>query len=139
VNRRSLFLAALLLAGAGCGGADPSALADASPREQALTQPDLGYNAREGRALFRHYCATCHGAEGHGDGFNAYNLDPKPRDLADPEFQSQRGDDDLAAVIRSGGGVAGLSTGMPPWGRTLNNRQIRNVVDYVRTLKGSPD
>ncbi len=99
-----------------------------------LPLPDLGYNAREGRVLYRHYCLTCHGDEGHGDGFNAYNLDPKPRDLADPAFRAKRSDDDLAAIIRSGGGVAGLSTGMPPWGRTLNERQVRNIVDYLRTL-----
>jgi mono/diheme cytochrome c family protein len=139
VSRRFLCLAALLLAGAGCGGGNPSTSATPPLVEPTATMPDLGYNAREGRALFRHYCVTCHGAEGHGDGFNAYNLDPKPRDLADPAFQSQRSDDDLAAVIRSGGGVAGLSTGMPPWGRTLGDRQIRNIVDYVRTLKGSTD
>jgi mono/diheme cytochrome c family protein len=99
-----------------------------------LPTPDLGYNAREGRALFRYYCATCHGDEGHGDGFNAYNLDPKPRDLADPAFQAKRSDSDLLAVIRSGGAVAGLSTGMPPWGHTLNERQLHDLVDYVRTL-----
>jgi len=139
MNRRLLCLGALLLAAAGCGGADPSAPVAASAAPPTLTVPDLGYNAREGRALFRHYCVTCHGAEGHGDGFNAYNLDPKPRDLADPAFQAERSDDDLAAVIRSGGGVAGLSTGMPPWGRTLAERQVRNIVDFVRTLKGASD
>jgi len=97
--------------------------------------PDQDYNAREGRALFQHYCATCHGNEGHGDGLNAFNLDPKPRDLADAAFQEKRTDEDLAAVIRSGGGVAGLSTGMPPWGRTLGERKIRNIVLSIRTLK----
>jgi mono/diheme cytochrome c family protein len=112
--------------GAGSGAAVPLPF--------VLPVPDLGYNAREGRALYRHYCLTCHGEEGHGDGFNAYNLDPKPRDLGNPAFQSKKADDDLAAVIRSGGGVAGLSTGMPPWGRTLGERKIRNVVDYLRTL-----
>ena len=120
-------------AAAGLGKAE-----EASPAiAWAMPMPDLGYNAREGRALFRHYCATCHGEEGHGDGFNAYNLDPKPRDLADPVLQAARSDDDLAAVIRSGGGAAGLSTGMPPWGRTLNERSIRNLVEYLQTLPPS--
>ena len=100
----------------------------------ALSLPDLGYNAREGRALFNHYCVVCHGAEGHGDGFNAFNLDPKPRDLADPEFQMSRSDDDLSEIIRSGGVVAGLSTGMPPWGRTINERGIENIVIFLRAL-----
>lgn len=100
-----------------------------------LPVPDLDYNAREGRVVFLYYCAPCHGAEGHGDGFNAYNLDPKPRDLGDPEFQADRADEDLIAVVRTGGGAAGLSTGMPPWGGTLNERQTRNVIRFVRTLK----
>ena len=99
-----------------------------------LPIPELGYNAREGRALYRHYCLNCHGDEGKGDGFNAYNLDPRPRSLADSTFQAQHSDADLVAAIRSGGGAVGLSTGMPPWGRTLNERQIQDVVEYLRTL-----
>jgi len=114
----------------------PVKAAETQPAEAAgaLPIPALGYNAREGAAVYRHYCSTCHGEEGHGDGFNAYNLDPKPRDLADAAFQAKRSDEDLVAVIRSGGGAAGLSTGMPPWGRTLNERKVRNVVDFLRTL-----
>lgn len=96
---------------------------------------DLPYNAREGRTVFLHYCAPCHGEGGHGDGFNAYNLDPRPRDLSNPEFQANRSDEELIAVVRSGGGVAGLSNGMPPWGRALNERQVNNVVAFLRTLK----
>ncbi|NIQ85609.1 MAG: c-type cytochrome [Acidobacteria bacterium] len=94
----------------------------------------LAYNVREGRAVFLHYCAPCHGVQGRGDGFNAYNLDPRPRDLADPDFQQARSDEDLAAVVRTGGGVLGLSQSMPPWGRSLSDRQVDNVVRYVRHL-----
>jgi mono/diheme cytochrome c family protein len=114
----------------------PSAELSTAPvsRVWSLPQPELGYNARQGRILFRHYCVTCHGVQGHGDGFNAYNLDPKPRDLADREFQGRRSDEELGAIIRSGGGVAGMSTGMPPWGRTLNERAIHNLVVYLRNL-----
>jgi len=115
-------------------GAPEAEGADRSP-----TAPAQGYNVREGRALYVYYCATCHGDEGHGDGLNAYNLDPKPRDLAAAEFQRQGTDDDLMGVIRSGGGVAGLSTAMPPWGRTLGERKIRNIVDYLRTLREAAD
>ena len=114
------------------------ATADAEAASK-LPVPGLDYNSREGRATFLYYCAPCHGTEGHGDGFNAYNLDPKPRDLADPTFQAQRATEDLVAVVRSGGGVAGLSPGMPPWGRTLNERQIRNVVRFLRTIAEEPD
>jgi mono/diheme cytochrome c family protein len=101
----------------------------------SLPLPDLGYEAREGRALFQHYCSTCHGAQGHGDGFNSYTLDPKPRDLSDRSFQAAHTDEELASVIRSGGPAAGLSTGMPPWGRVLSTRRIHELVIYVRTFE----
>ncbi len=104
-----------------------------------LPVPALAYNAREGKAVFQHYCEPCHGETGRGDGFNAYNLDPRPRDLADSEFQQARTDEDLAAVVRTGGGVAGLSNSMPPWGRTLSERQIHNLVRFLRSLPGQID
>lgn len=141
-------MAALLLGGIACRGtgraavprttaaAQPGAVDSAAEIFSAakLPIPELGYNAREGRVIYGHYCLNCHGDEGRGDGFNAYNLDPKPRSLADSAFQAQHSDSDLVTAIRSGGGAVGLSTGMPPWGRTLNERQIQNVVDYLRTL-----
>jgi mono/diheme cytochrome c family protein len=137
--------------GVGCRGAGtgqvPSAISAAAPdpadEEPAIYSaarlpiPELGYNAREGRALYRHYCLNCHGDEGRGDGFNAYNLDPPPQSLADSTFQTGHSDEDLTTAIRSGGAAVGLSNGMPPWGRTLNERQIRNLVLYLRTLTES--
>jgi mono/diheme cytochrome c family protein len=39
---------------------------------------------REGRMLYaENGCASCHGAEGHGDGTVAPTLDPRPRDFRD--------------------------------------------------------
>ena len=142
--------ALLAVAGLGCSraatprSAPAAAGADSAAAESdaaiysatTLPIPELGYNAREGRALYRHFCLNCHGEEGKGDGFNAYNLDPRPRSLADSTFQAQHSDADLLAAIRSGGGAVGLSTGMPPWGRTLNERQLQNVVEYLRTMGG---
>ncbi len=140
--------AVLAWAGGGCQGTgatrtpQTAAAAESTTADSAgaiysastLPIPELGYNAREGRALYRHYCLNCHGEVGKGDGFNAYNLDPRPRSLADSTFQVQHSDADLLTAIRSGGGAVGLSTGMPPWGRTLSERQIQNVVVYLRTL-----
>jgi cytochrome c len=99
-----------------------------------LPLPELGYNAREGRAVYRHYCLNCHGEEGKGDGFNAYNLDPRPRSLVDSTFQAEHSYADLLTAIRSGGPAVGLSTGMPPWGHTLSQRQTQNIVEYLRGL-----
>jgi cytochrome c oxidase cbb3-type subunit 3 len=102
------------------------------------TPPDLpGYEVRLGHDVYQHYCQICHGDSGAGDGFNAFNLDPRPRDLSDPGFQKKKTDADLRdAVVRGGAGV-GLSPLMPPWGRTLSARQMDDVVLYLRTLRHS--
>lgn len=102
-------------------------------------EPALGYEAREGRTLFAHYCATCHGEQGRGDGFNAYNLDPRPRDLSDVAFQKSRTDAELSELIKLGGASAGLSTAMPPWGRTIDGRGVDYLVSYLRELRPEQD
>ncbi len=120
-------------------GAAPAAVAAAeAPTPPPTPAPVLSYEARLGREVFRHYCQTCHGESGAGDGFNAFNLDPKPRDLSDPAFQTKKTDADLADTVRRGGSGVGLSALMPPWGRTLSEDQIRDVILYVRSLKRPP-
>ena len=94
----------------------------------------LPYEARLGKVTFTHYCQTCHGETGAGDGFNAFNLDPHPRDLSDPAFQKKKSDAELADAIQRGGAGVGLSALMPPWGHTLSARQIDELVLYLRTL-----
>lgn len=95
------------------------------------------YEVRLGRDVYQHYCQTCHGDTGAGDGFNAFNLDPRPRDLSDPDFQKKKTDADLRDAIQRGGAGVGLSPLMPPWGRTLSARQMDDVILYLKTLKHS--
>jgi mono/diheme cytochrome c family protein len=122
---------AVLLAAAGCSRRPVTHAAPPGP-------PEPTYEMRLGRHVFRHYCQTCHGETGAGDGFNAYNLDPRPRDLSDPSFQSKKSDADLADAVRRGGSGVGLSPLMPPWGRTLSAQEIDQVVLYIRSLKKPP-
>jgi mono/diheme cytochrome c family protein len=97
----------------------------------------LSYEQRLGRDVYQRYCQVCHGETGGGDGFNAFNLDPHPRDFSDPAFQSRKSDADLADAVKRGGAGVGLTSLMPPWGRTLSGRQIDSVVLYLRTLRKS--
>jgi mono/diheme cytochrome c family protein len=95
----------------------------------------LSYELRLGKQVFQHYCQTCHGETGGGDGFNAFNVEPHPRDLSDPAFQKAKNNTDLTDTIRRGGVGVGLTAMMPPWGKTLTPDQIEQVVGYIRTLK----
>lgn len=96
----------------------------------------MPYMARLGSQTYHHYCATCHGQEGRGDGFNAFNCEPRPRDLATPAFQKAKQDRDLYDAIENGGRSVGYSAAMPPWGKTLSPRQIQALVAYIRQLGG---
>jgi mono/diheme cytochrome c family protein len=113
----------------------PPAIATPAAAAPAAPAPLLDYETRLGRDVYVHYCSTCHGDAGAGDGFNAYNLDPHPRDFSDPAFQKKKTDTELADAIRRGGAGVGLSNLMPPWGHTLTERQIRQVTAYLRTLR----
>lgn len=108
-----------------------------APRQPHAVSPSRGsvYELGIGKQVYQRYCVGCHGDAGQGDGFNSFNLDPHPRDLSDPAFQKSKSNADLADAIRRGGAGVGLSSLMPPWGRTLDARHIDAVVLYVRSLK----
>ena len=93
--------------------------------------------ARGGK-IYRHYCRICHGEEGKGDGFNSYNIEPPPRNLADEGFWQQTTDERVYYAVSQGGGSVGKSVLMPAWGHTLTDRQIRDVIAFVRALAGQP-
>ncbi len=122
--------AALLLLLSACARKPAPKAAAAAPQP-----PMPSYELRLGRATFQHYCQTCHGETGAGDGFNAFNLDPHPRDLSDPAFQKKKTNADLADTIQRGGAGVGLSALMPPWGRTLSREEIDQTILYVRSLQ----
>ena len=108
--------------------------AQRSPRSVVPVRGSL-YEQQIGKQVYQTYCVGCHGDTGQGDGFNSFNLDPHPRDLSDPIFQKSKSNADLADAVRRGGAGVGLSSLMPPWGRTLDARHVDAVVLYVRSLK----
>jgi mono/diheme cytochrome c family protein len=40
----------------------------------------------------------------------------------------------LVDIISKGGGAVGKSTFMPAWGGALNEKQIREIVAYIRSI-----
>jgi len=138
MNARRIAFAAMILVVLPSACVRRSRPANSSSASAAASPAPVSYDLRLGRGVFQHYCLICHGESGTGDGFNAFNLDPKPRDLSDPAFQKKTSDADLADAIRRGGGGVGLSPLMPPWGKTLSPRQVDGVVLYIRSLRQKP-
>ena len=73
---------------------------------------------------------------GAGDGPAGQALQPAPRDLSDPEWQKSVTDEHLTTVIKDGGAAAGLSPLMPPWGHSLSDEDVKNLIAFIRSLKG---
>ncbi|HEX7765489.1 MAG TPA: c-type cytochrome [Nitrospira sp.] len=79
-----------------------------------------------GKTLFVRNCAGCHGAAGGGDGYRL--LGPDPANLTSPSI-SRKSDADLLKTIHDG------KPNMPAWKGNLSEKQSRDVLAYVRTLK----
>lgn len=63
--------------------------------------------------MFMTVCATCHGADGSGNGPVAESLNPRPRNYTDKAWQASVTDDDLKKIIVQGGHAVGKSPMMP--------------------------
>ncbi|MFQ5691817.1 MAG: c-type cytochrome [Nitrospinota bacterium] len=87
-----------------------------------------------GKAKYQQFCASCHGKRGKGDGPAAASLRPRPRDHTDAAYMRKLKDDDIFKIIKMGGAALGKSPYMPPWSGALSDKDIRNIVSYIRTL-----
>lgn len=133
-----LTIAAVLTAGTACRrgsrGSPTDPVMDVfnrHDREEGLTRVQT-----DGKRLFVHYCATCHGDAGQGDGQNAYNLDPKPPSFLEslnvhqPSYWRQ--------LIEGGSAAVGRSPQCPPWGHTLASSDLDALVAYLGVLANPP-
>lgn len=95
-------------------------------------------NQAEGKKLYTTYCSSCHGESGKGDGAAGAALPVKPADHTNGTVMNQLSDSFLVEIISKGGGAAGKSTFMPAWGGALNDKQIRDIVAYIRSIAVPP-
>lgn len=80
-----------------------------------------------GKKVFHTYCVNCHGASGKGDGPIGRSLIPPAADLTKT---AQKGDKELLNTIKNGK----PGTAMPSWKHDLSNKEIEEVLDYIRKL-----
>ena len=121
---------------------EPSAPTDTTPRpdnppKQTPATEGTG-NVELGKVDYQTLCASCHGPTGGGDGPVAQALDPKPAQHGDGAYMNALTDDYLFQVIKFGGTPVGKSAMMAPFGGSLSDQQIRNVVAFIRTLADPP-
>ena len=102
----------------------------------------LAGDAAKGKAAYTTSCLSCHGETGKGDGPVGSVLQPPPRDFSAGDFQLDADGDgktgtdaDLKAVITEGASAFGGNIMMAPWGGSLSDEDVDNVLAYIRTLK----
>ena len=95
-------------------------------------------NAAEGRKLYQGNCASCHGENGKGDGVAAQSLPVKPADHTNGGVMNALTDKWLVDIISKGGVAVGKSSFMPAWGGALDEKQVRDIVGYIRTIAVPP-
>jgi mono/diheme cytochrome c family protein len=104
-----------------------------SQKQPAATPPTTGGTQDEAAAMFASVCATCHGADGTGNGPASASLNPKPRNYTDAAWQASVTDDDLKKIILLGGQAVGKSAMMPA---NPNLRDKPEVIDgLVRIVR----
>lgn len=103
-------------------------LGPAHALQAEMNQPG---DAARGQGLFVRYCSGCHGEDGRGE---AKTFQPYVGNLAVKELIDQVPDEYLVAVIKNGGASVGKNAAMPAWKKQLDDRDIWDLVAFVRTL-----
>jgi len=148
------FLLAALALCVACGDSGdapaPAPTPDPAPTEPAPIEPEPtpaptpeaepagAPDPVAGEAHYKLYCATCHGEDGCGDGPGAAGLDPKPVKHCDGSYMNALSDEHLFKVIEQGGPAVGKSPLMAPWGGTLTDGDIRDVIAFLRSIADPP-
>lgn len=121
--------------------------AAAAQDKQIKKEPIKPAPAYSGAAMFKEYCAVCHGKTGKGDGPAAAALKQAPADLT---TLAQRHDgkfpeDYVATVLRNGAKApAHGDSEMPVWGPLFSkmdqseavvNLRIANLTKYIKSIQ----
>lgn len=96
----------------------------------------VAWAGESAKDTYRLYCLQCHGTLGNGKGiaWTSGALSVQPRDHTSSENMAKLSDEDLRLVIEEGGGAVNKSDLMPPWGDTLSQQAIAELVLYLRAL-----
>lgn len=115
----------------------PEILQDTIAYIRTLSVPGKHVSVPAGRDIYAASCQGCHGANGDGKGPVAQYLEPpKPRDFTSSEFKIEGREDELVNFISLGAAKAMHgSPYMPEWATRLSPAQIRDTVEYMKTLK----
>jgi mono/diheme cytochrome c family protein len=130
VSGRDLKTLALLLSVAAAQSLPTAPKKGGNPEAAKIKNPVAATpeSTAAGKRAYQRLCVKCHGPEGQGDGGAATGA--VPPDLTDVPWDYGSSDGDVFAVIHDG-----TSPDMEGYAGRLNDTEIWNIVNYVKTLK----
>jgi mono/diheme cytochrome c family protein len=109
------------------------------PTGSDLKSLALRQSILNGERIYQRLCYHCHGRQGKGDN-NDYmaSIGHKPADHSDLAAMQKLSDEEFFIALRDGvKDERGWFT-MPPWQSVLTDREMRDVIVYVRNLPYAP-
>ena len=131
---------------AGCGKKSNTAAADplreAYDSEADWNDPQrvipLNYQQAQGKRVFYAQCVWCHADATPAGPSNRSNLKPMPALMNDGAVLNSESDEYLRNIITLGGSAVSKSAMMPPYGQTLTQNEIQDVIAYTRAIAQPP-
>lgn len=110
------------------------------PDREESSMATISYNIREGKRLFLHYCAPCHGRDAVGSGRYSPTINrPLPTNFIYSDYLMETNEKVVFRAIKFGSKALGKSIHSPPYGNTLRDEEIRYIIEYLKFLKKSKE
>jgi mono/diheme cytochrome c family protein len=148
MKARSILLVALVATIAFGGACKKKSSIALDPRRNAYdTELDwndpqrvvpLNYQQAQGKRVFYAQCVWCHADSTPAGPSNRSNLKPVPALMNDGSILNTESDAYLQNIIALGGSAVSKSAMMPPYGRTLTQEEIQQVIAYTRAIAQPP-
>jgi mono/diheme cytochrome c family protein len=94
----------------------------------------LDYNQDQGKRVFYQQCVWCHADSTPAGPSNRSNVSPDPPLMNDGNILNKESDASLRKIIAMGGSAVGKSAMMPPYGKSLSEEEIDDVIAYMRVI-----
>ena len=94
----------------------------------------LNYNQDQGKRVFYQQCVWCHSDTTPAGPSNRSNVSPDPALMNDGNILNAESDASLKRIIALGGSAVGKSAMMPPYGSTLTDEEINDLIAYMRVI-----
>lgn len=94
----------------------------------------LGYQQAQGKRIFYEQCVWCHADTTPAGPSNRTNVTPTPPLINDGTVFNALSDASLREITTLGGSAVGKSAMMPPYGGSLSQEDISDLIAYIRAV-----